>query len=152
PRWPQGGDIEQVEDVEDVEQWALPDGSTDFYGWLETKIPAELCRGLEAVAARLSVSLKSVLLAVHGGGLARVAGQRDVVTGYLMNGRLEEPGSTEPCGMFLNSVPLRANVSGLTWAQLVRYVFGQEREALAHRRFPSAEMQRIVGGGPLYES
>ncbi|MGW0801473.1 amino acid adenylation domain-containing protein [Nonomuraea sp. NPDC002799] len=151
PRWPAGCPAEETASPYAVEDWTLPEGSSEFYAWRETKIPAELCQGLERVAERLEVPLKSVLLAVHLRVLAYLAGTEDVVTGMAFNGRLEEADGTESRGLFLNSLPIRVRAGG-TWAELVRAVFEEENALLPHRRFPMSQIQQLAGGGPLYET
>ncbi|MGW5687508.1 amino acid adenylation domain-containing protein [Nonomuraea sp. NPDC003754] len=151
PRWPRDCAVDDAGPAYDVQDWTLPQESSDFYGWRETKIPGDLCRGLEKVAERLGVPLKSVLLAVHVRVLAYLAGTDEVVTGMAFNGRLEEADGTESRGLFLNSLPIRARVGG-TWAELIRRVFEEENGLLPHRRFPMSEIQRMAGGGPLYET
>ncbi|WP_214108307.1 non-ribosomal peptide synthetase [Acrocarpospora catenulata] len=151
PRWPQDCPADEVAPAYDVQDWTLPPDSSDFYGWRETKIPDELCHGLERVAERLGVPLKSVLLAVHMRVLGYLTGTADVVTGMAFNGRLEETGGTETRGLFLNSLPVRAQVAG-TWTDLIRGVFAEENALLPHRRFPTSEIQRLAGGDQLYET
>ncbi|MFC5814535.1 non-ribosomal peptide synthetase [Nonomuraea harbinensis] len=151
PRWPADCPAEETAPAYAVEDWTLPEGSSEFYAWRETKIPAELCQGLERTAEQLGVPLKSVLLAVHLRVLAYLAGTEDVVTGMAFNGRLEEADGTESRGLFLNSLPIRARVGG-TWAELIRAVFEEENALLPHRRFPMSRIQQLAGGGPLYET
>ncbi|GAA4055870.1 non-ribosomal peptide synthetase [Nonomuraea soli] len=151
PRWPADSSAEPTASPYAVEDWTLPEGSSEFYAWRETKIPMELCQGLERVAEQLGVPLKSVLLAVHLRVLAYLTGSDDVVTGMAFNGRLEEADGTESRGLFLNSLPIRARVGG-TWAELIRAVFEEENGLLPHRRFPMSQIQQLVGGGPLYET
>ncbi|MBS2966797.1 amino acid adenylation domain-containing protein, partial [Actinocrinis puniceicyclus] len=155
PRWPKGAPVEPLDEQPEpgLLEWALPPGYSDFYGWLETKIPDELCRDLGRVAADLGVPLKSVLLAAHARVVSFLAGTPDVVTGMAFNGRLEEVDGTESRGLFLNSLPVAIRVEGgATWAQLIRAAFAEESASLPHRRFPMAEIQRLVGGGSLYET
>ncbi|WBB56643.1 non-ribosomal peptide synthetase [Verrucosispora sp. WMMD573] len=158
PRWPQDAEVEALEqpqpgsDGQPLLEWELPPGHSDFYRWLETKIPDELCAGLEEVAARVGVPLKSVLLAAHMRVLAHLTGSREVVTGMAFNGRLEVLDGTESRGLFLNSLPVSATVAGGSWADLIRAMLAEENELLPHRRFPMAEIQRLAGGESLYET
>ncbi|QOC93358.1 non-ribosomal peptide synthetase [Micromonospora craniellae] len=158
PRWPQGAEVEPLAqpepapDEQPLLEWELPPGHSDFYRWLETKIPDDLCAGLERVAAGVGVPLKSVLFAAHMRVLAHLTGSREVSTGMAFNGRLEVLDGTESRGLFLNSLPVTATVAGGTWADLIRAMLDEENELLPHRRFPMAEIQRLAGGESLYET
>jgi len=104
------------------------------------------------LANRWSVPLKSLLLAVHLRVLALVGGTRDVLTGLVANGRPENEGSERVLGLYLNTLPLRFQLSDQSWETLVRSVFEWERQALPHRRFPLADIQKMFGGKPLFET
>lgn len=108
-------------------------------------VPLEenLSRSLRQLANTLRVPLKSVLLAAHLRVLSLVSGQQDVITGISGNGRPEENDGERVLGVFLNLLPIRAELSGGTWAALVRQTFEAERESMPYRRFPMAEMQRM---------
>jgi amino acid adenylation domain-containing protein len=107
--------------------------------------------GLKQLGRLANAPLKSVLLAAHLRVLALLAGQPDVVTGVVSNGRAEEPDGERVLGLFLNTLPLRQELDGGTWQDLVKQTFASEREMLAHRRYPLAELQRIRGGSQLFE-
>ncbi|NEO97867.1 MAG: amino acid adenylation domain-containing protein, partial [Symploca sp. SIO2E9] len=113
---------------------------------------SEICEGLQKLAKSTEVPLKSVLLAAHLRVLSIVSGQSDVLTGLVANGRLEESDGDRVLGLFLNTLPFRLQLNGGTWIDLVRLVFAAERELLPHRRYPLAEMQRSLGGEPLFEA
>jgi len=93
-----------------------------------------------------------VLLAAHLRVLSLATGQRDPVTGLVVNGRPEGEGGDELLGLFLNTVPLRLDVEAGSWADLVYAAFAAESEVLPFRRFPAAELQRGLGGAVLYEA
>jgi amino acid adenylation domain-containing protein len=115
-------------------------------------IAGSVAAGLRSLAHEGGVPLKSVLLAAHLRVLSLLGGRSDVVTGLVVNGRLEEADGERALGLFLNTVPLRAALAGGTWRELVAQVFARELALLAHRRFPLAEMQRELGRGPLFET
>jgi amino acid adenylation domain-containing protein len=112
---------------------------------------AELCAALAAQAVALAVPLKSALLAAHLKVCALAAGQDDVLTGLVSNGRPEVEGGEQALGLFLNTVPLRLRLGRGSWSTLVRRTFMAEIEAMPHRRFPMAELQRTLGRQPLFE-
>ena len=115
-------------------------------------IPPEISEGLKQLANRAGVPLKSVLLAAHLRVLSLLCGQSDVLTGLVANGRPEETDGERICGLFLNTLPFRLQLSGGTWIDLVQQVFEAERELLPYRRYPLAEIQRNLGGQPLFET
>lgn len=49
-------------------------------------------------------------------------------------------------------MPLRLQLTGGTWLDLVRQVFATERDSLAWRRYPLAELQKRLGGQPLFDT
>jgi amino acid adenylation domain-containing protein len=97
------------------------------------------------------VPIKSVLLAAHFRVLSLLAGQPDVLSGVVANGRPERADGDQVLGLFLNSLPLRLRLGGGTWAELAQAAFELERESLGFRRFPLADLQRMEGGRPLFE-
>ncbi|MGW0811445.1 amino acid adenylation domain-containing protein, partial [Nonomuraea sp. NPDC002799] len=143
PRWPSDTEVEPAVEA--------PAGA-HFYGSRETTLPRPLRLRLEEVSGRLGVPLKSVLLAAHVRVLEYVSGRRDVITGVTQNGRPAVTGGTDARGLFLNSLPFRVSAAGGSWADLARQVFAEEQELLPHRRYPSAELQRIAGNEQLYET
>jgi amino acid adenylation domain-containing protein len=114
-------------------------------------LAGDLGAALAAHAAALAVPLKSVLLAAHLKVCALAAGQDDVLTGLVSNGRPEVEGGERALGLFLNTVPLRLRLGCGSWSALVRRSFTAEIETLPHRRFPMAELQRGLGRQPLFE-
>lgn len=69
-----------------------------------------LSAGLLQKAQELGVHLKVLLLAAHVKVLSVLSGQRDVLTGLVWNGRLEEEDGDRVLGLYLNSVPLRVRL------------------------------------------
>ncbi|MEV6166563.1 amino acid adenylation domain-containing protein [Streptomyces sp. NPDC052052] len=129
---------------------ASPEGEVG-YGSFETRLDAGLCEELEALARRLGLPLKSVLLGVHLVVLSKLTGHPRPVTGASANGRLGDDGGTDVRGLFLNSVPFSVLVEG-TLEDIVRSVFAREAEILPHWRFPHVEIQALAGGDPLFET
>ncbi|HEY0735643.1 MAG TPA: amino acid adenylation domain-containing protein [Herpetosiphonaceae bacterium] len=114
-------------------------------------ISPEVAAGLHQLARTADVPLKSVLLAAHLQVVSLLTGQSEVVTGLVTNGRPEVPSSERTLGLFLNTVPLRFTVQGNTWVDVVRATFAAECDLLPFRRYPMGEIQRRLGGEPLFE-
>ncbi|MBB4635062.1 amino acid adenylation domain-containing protein [Longimicrobium terrae] len=118
----------------------------------DRRLRGRLLRGLRAVARREAVPLKSVLLAAHLRVLSAFRGQTDVVTGLSVNGRPETTDSDRVSGLFLNAVPLRADLAGGTWRALVRRVHEAELALMPHRRYPLSAIQAETGGRSLFDA
>ncbi|MGP4047154.1 amino acid adenylation domain-containing protein [Streptomyces sp. 2A115] len=108
-----------------------------------------LTHRIEELAASVGTSVKSVCLAAHLAALRRLTGREDVVTGLVASGRPERAHAQRSIGVFLNSVPVRADLAGQTWRTLVRHVSEAERDLMPHRRFPLVEIQRTTGQEPF---
>jgi amino acid adenylation domain-containing protein len=121
-------------------------------GSVEVEIREELSAGLKALAQKMGVSLKTVLLAGHMRVLGMLSsGERDVITGLVSNGRAESRDGERVLGLFLNTVPFRMGLRGGQWADLVRETAVVEGGLLAHRRYPLAELQEQRGVGGLFD-
>ena len=121
-------------------------------GTYDVPISADVCQGLNQLARRLGVSLKSVLLAAHLRVLSLLNGQSDVVTGLISNGRPEQTDGERVLGLFLNTLPYRLQLLGGTWIDLVQATFQAEQELLPFRRYPLAELQRALDRQCLFET
>jgi amino acid adenylation domain-containing protein len=119
---------------------------------LDFTIAGHISAALRELARRASVPVKSVLLAGHMKTLSVLSGKTDVVTGLVTNGRPEHGAGDRLLGLFLNIMPLRAQLTGGTWIELAKKVFDAEREMLPHRWFPFPELQGMVNRRDLYES
>jgi amino acid adenylation domain-containing protein/FkbH-like protein len=114
-------------------------------------IPVELGAALAELGRRARLPLKSLLLAVHLAVIVTWTGRREVVSGVLFNGRLEAGQGDEVLGLFVNSLPLRAELRSGSWLDLARQAFDLEREAEPFRRLPLVQLQRLSGVAPLFE-
>ncbi|MFN6478154.1 non-ribosomal peptide synthetase [Nostoc sp. DedQUE07] len=121
-------------------------------GVQEVNLAPEIFAGLKQLAHSAEATLKSVLLAAHLRVLNFLSGEEDVITGVAANGRPEQNDGERVLGLFLNTLPFRLQFAGGTWIDLVQQVFAAEREMLPHRRYPLAEIQRSLGGEPLFET
>ncbi|MFD8721809.1 amino acid adenylation domain-containing protein [Streptomyces sp. NPDC059629] len=162
PRWPEDGngpgaalsqDTSITGRTEDgVRHWRFTSTREATHRSLEALLPQEVVEGLLGLAARTGVPFKSVLLTAHLKVIGAVTGERDVVTGITANGRPEDVDSTEVCGMFLNMPPIRVDLAGGSWADLVRRVYRAEEELLPHRRYPLANIQWALDRPALFDN
>ncbi|MFB7382398.1 condensation domain-containing protein [Kitasatospora purpeofusca] len=107
---------------------------------------------LFARAADWHLPVKSLLLAAHGAAVAAERGARSADVAMLTSGRPELEGGDLTLGLFVNYLPLRLDLAGVTWEDAARLAFEAERGLIAHRRFPHAEVRKLVGGGPFEAS
>ena len=112
----------------------------------------EITMRLKQLARENAVPLKSVLLAAHLRVLSVLHGQADVVTGLVSHGRPETADGERALGLFLNTLPLRLQLTGGTWSQLIQATFAAECELLPYRRYPLIEIQKLQGGHSLFET
>ncbi|MFF3210149.1 amino acid adenylation domain-containing protein [Streptomyces sp. NPDC002886] len=119
----------------------------------DVPLPRGLSDRIVALAGRLGVPVKTVLLAAHMKVHAVVTGERDVMTGYEHSGRPEVADAEKACGLFLNSVPLRVDIADGSWEGLIRQIYDAETSFLPHRRYPMAKMkQDLQTQVPLFET
>jgi amino acid adenylation domain-containing protein len=118
----------------------------------DVPISRDLSDALKHLGRETEVPLKSVLLAAHLKTLGLLSGESDVVTGFVTNGRPEQGHGEKLLGLFLNTLPLRINLKGGTWAELIQRSYRLEEEMLPFRWFPLPELQNALNRRPLYES
>ena len=136
PRWPQ----------------SMCEGGHEQVRGPEIAINTEILSGLKQIAQIAGVPLKTVLLAAHQRVMSLIYGQSDVTTGFLCDGRPEETDAEKVIGPFLNLLPIRLQLKGGAWFDLVNQTFAAEQELIPHRHFPLAEIQKTKGGRPLFEA
>ncbi|SEM10285.1 non-ribosomal peptide synthetase [Streptacidiphilus jiangxiensis] len=115
-------------------------------------LPEEITAGLRARCDELGVPLKSALLGLHLKTLGRLTGTAAVVTGLVVNGRPEVAGGEEMAGLFLNTLPVPLRGIDGEATDLFRRAFAFEQQAVAHRRFPLAEILRLSGHDELFDT
>lgn len=118
----------------------------------DVPLDGDVAAALRALAGREGLPLKSLLTTAHLAVLRLVGGDDEVLTGVVANARLEEEGGDETIGVFLNTLPLRLDLSSDTLLDTARRVFDHERGSAAHRRYPFAQMQHDVGEGLRLDS
>src|SRR5207253_7732067 len=96
-------------------------------------VKPEVQVGVKEMAKELEVSVKSVLLAGHLKVMSVLSGEEEVVSGLVMNGRLEEEDGERVLGVFLNTLPVRVEMRGRSWKEVVKKVQEEEGEVMKHR-------------------
>jgi amino acid adenylation domain-containing protein len=118
----------------------------------ELQIESEVFQGLKRLAQAAGVPLKTVLLAAHLRVISALTGQTDIVSGLLSNGRPEAIDGEKLVGLFLNTLPVRLQLEGGSWLELIKQTFAAEQNLIPYRRFPLAEIQKLNGGRPSFEA
>lgn len=120
-------------------------------------LPLALSERLRELCGREGVTLFMALLAAFKVLLWRYSGQEDILVGSNTAGR-RHPGSEKLLGYFLNTVPLRTDLSGdPTFRELLDRVRGVTLDALSHEEVPLdrlvAELQpeRDPNRNPLFQ-
>src|SRR5712691_6861721 len=97
----------------------------------EARIPDELVAALRWLANELAVPLSSVLLTAHAKVLGALSGERDVSTGYALEGR--------------PPLPLRVTLGRRSWREVLLDAARAEAELVAHKDFPVDDLRRQLG-------
>lgn len=126
-------------------------------GRLSLPVPGALVGQLRAVARTRGATLFMVLLAAFDVLLQRLGGQDDVIVGTPAAGR-ERLETEEMVGIFLNSLPIRADLSGAPpFQELLDQVRDAVIGAVDHQRVPFEKIveevapRRDLGRAPLFE-
>ncbi|RPK40427.1 Dimodular nonribosomal peptide synthase [Streptomyces sp. ADI92-24] len=121
---------------------------------VDTRLPEEFTAALTAYARTHGLTLSTV---VHGAWallLGALTGSRDIVFGTTVSGRTTEvAGLDAAVGLFINTVPARVGLrpqESLT--ELLRRVQDEHTALLDHQHLGLADIQRIAGGGELFDT
>ncbi|MEU3848219.1 amino acid adenylation domain-containing protein [Streptomyces sp. NPDC029554] len=119
-------------------------------------LDAELADGLQRLAAGHRATLFMALTGAIGAVLGRFAGQREVVIGTALASR--PPGAEDHVGLFLDTVPLRLDLTGdPDFPALLRRVRESSTAAYEHSGVPFDELvgalnpRRDPGRNPLFQ-
>ncbi|WP_052707349.1 non-ribosomal peptide synthetase [Streptomyces rubellomurinus] len=114
----------------------------------------ELTAALGALARRLGVTVNTVLQGAWALLLGRLTGRDDVVFGTTAAGRPPELADVERMvGLFINTLPVRVAVDPAEPLQdlLVR-LQGDQADLLGHQHLSLTDIQRLTGGGELFDT
>ncbi|GAA3624853.1 hypothetical protein GCM10022419_133050 [Nonomuraea rosea] len=123
-------------------------GDATAYRSIESPIPDGIGDALRDLSRTAGVPVKDVLLAAHLKVLSLLTGDSDVATGVAMH----SPSSHAAGGLFLNVLPLRVDVSGGRWLDLVRRVSGRGEDMLPYGRYPLSRITSDLDGAELFDS
>ncbi|WP_405851747.1 amino acid adenylation domain-containing protein [Streptomyces sp. NBC_00090] len=121
---------------------------------VDTRLPQDLTDELTACARTHGLTLSTVLHGAWGLLLGALTGSRDVVFGTTVSGRTTEvAGLDSAVGLFINTVPARVTLrADESLADLLRRVQDEHTALLDHQHLGLADIQRVAGGGELFDT
>ncbi|GGY40484.1 hypothetical protein GCM10010363_21540 [Streptomyces omiyaensis] len=121
---------------------------------VDTRLPEDLTTALNAFARAHGVTLGTVLNGAWALLLGALTGRRDVVFGTTVSGRTTEvPGVDAAVGLFINTVPVRVTLRpDEPLGALLRRVQDEHAALLDHHHLGLADIQRLAGGGELFDT
>lgn len=130
---------------------------SDGYAEKRTRLTVARTSDLQAVARRHQITFSTLLQGAWALLLSRYSNDADIVFGSVVSGRPAEfEGAQSMVGLFINTLPVRANVSesalALDW---LREFQSRQTEMRQFDYCPLAKIQRwsdVAAGTPLFES
>jgi amino acid adenylation domain-containing protein/thioester reductase-like protein len=119
-------------------------------------LDAQLAQRVRRQVRQLGVSAATLFHAAWSLAIAHSSGRDDVVLGTVLLGRLQGSAAAQQIlGMFINTLPLRLRLRGLTASELVEQTQRELVQLLTHEQASLAVAQRcsgIVGANPLFST
>jgi amino acid adenylation domain-containing protein/non-ribosomal peptide synthase protein (TIGR01720 family) len=114
-------------------------------------LPAELSRGLDALARRQGSTRAALLIALTKALLHRYSGQTDIVVGSPVAGRTH-PALADQIGYHVNTLALRDTISPeRSFADLLGQVTATLRDGLVHQAYPFDALVQDLSQGLALE-
>ncbi|KAF9995256.1 hypothetical protein BGZ79_011059, partial [Entomortierella chlamydospora] len=146
----------------DIDTPALPYGLSDVHrdgvdvAESHLILSQDLNNRLRGHAKRMGVSLASLCHLAWAQVVSRTSGNERVVFGTVLFGRMQGgSGSDQAMGLFMNTLPIRIDVGGISVEESVRRTQADLAALLEHEHAPLALAQRcssIPSGTPLFSS
>lgn len=112
---------------------------------------------IETAAGQLGVTQNTLFQLAWALLIAQLSGDKDIVFGATTSGRPPQlAGVDKMVGLFINSLPVRVNLSqNLTVSQMLKQLMSEQLAAREHEYYPLMDIQKnsdIAPGSPLFES
>ncbi|MEU7730625.1 amino acid adenylation domain-containing protein, partial [Streptomyces sp. NPDC040724] len=145
------GRVEQPERPEEFEESAPEDSP---HGQVEVPLSGDDARALARRAARLGITLNTLVQGAWAVLLAGLTGRQDVVFGTTVSGRPAElPGVDTMVGLFVNTLPVRVRCTPDTPLDRLLTELQQRQAALLdHHHHGLGEIQRSTGTPVLFDT
>lgn len=131
------------------------DGGEDArVGQVDIPLPLDEARALKKRAAELGVSMGTLVQGVWALMLGQLTGKQDVIFGTTVSGRpAEVPGVDQMVGLFVNSLPIRAEYApSETLGQVLKNLQERQTALLDHHHFGLHRIQREAGLKELFNT
>jgi amino acid adenylation domain-containing protein/non-ribosomal peptide synthase protein (TIGR01720 family) len=117
-------------------------------------LPTEIATAVGELARSRHTTVNTVLQAGYAQLLCWLTGRHDVVFGTTVSGRPAEIAGVESMvGLFINTVPVRANITATTTsAELLDQLQGGYNDTLDHQHLALGEMHRVTGQDQLFDT
>ncbi|MFI6731223.1 condensation domain-containing protein, partial [Streptomyces atratus] len=114
----------------------------------------ELTQSLNDLARRRGVTMATVVQGAWALVLARLSGRRDVVFGTTVAGRPADlPGAESLIGLFINTLPVRAELTGeLSVSDLLSGLQARQVALMGHQYLGLAEIRQVAGPGAEFDT
>jgi len=134
-----------------------PDRAFRGYGEEKRRLSHETTSALREIAKELDVTLNTVVMGVWGLLLSRYSGEQDVLFGATKTTRRGSiPAADSVAGLFLNTIPVRANLSPETpFAAVLQQLRAEWLSLRAYENTPLTMIKEASGFAPsdsLFES
>ncbi|MDR6710988.1 amino acid adenylation domain-containing protein [Pseudomonas hunanensis] len=140
------------EQLGDIDEPTLPFGLSDVQGdgrdmqEVKQALPEQLALRLRRQARQLGISVASLFHLAWARLLGAASGKPSVVFGTVLLGRLQGgEGAERALGMFINTLPLRVDLDGVSLREAVQAVHQGLSALLAHEHASLALAQRCSG-------
>ncbi len=122
--------------------------------WTRSSCPTRLTRAVGELARTCHTTVNTVLQGAYAQLLCWLTGQHDVVFGTPVSGRPTElAGAESMVGLFINTVPVRANFTpATTTTQLLDQLQSRYNDTLEHQHLALNEIHRITGQDKLFDT
>ncbi len=117
-------------------------------------LPTEIGRAVGELARTQRTTPNTVLQAAYAQLLCWLTGRHDVAFGTTVSGRpTDVPGVESMVGLFINTVPVRANITArTTTAELLDQLQGAYNDTLEHQHVSLSEIHRVTGQDQLFDT
>ena len=118
------------------------------------RVPEQTTRAVSELARSRHTTVSTVLQGAWAQLLTWLTGHHDVTFGTTVSGRpAEVPGADSMVGLFINTVPVRANITAATTtSDLLDQLQSAHNQTLEHQHLALSEIHRVAGQDHLFDT